>query len=225
LAIGRIGSWAGALEFYLTPWGFLKGAAEHNATAGRRRVDGRNYTVLTWSPAVKAPSGKSYTINGYVNDQNIVERVETWLGDNIMGDMHVLATYSGWKDFGGAMAPAKIVQTRGGWPFFDVDVTAARAVEIKSPLYNASTMISPDSAKIVALCAVPGQIGSGEMTLVDSRTHYDIDIIPNGMKTHTKVVVDAETGAVLSSKQFGGLRGLAGWVKESMDHKKNKTPH
>lgn len=105
-----------------------------------------------------------------------------------------------------------------------VDVAAARAVEIKSPLYNASTMISPDSAKIVALCAVPGQIGSGEMTLVDSRTHYDIDIIPNGKKTHTKVVVDAETGAVLSSKQFGGLRGLAGWVKESMDHKKNKTP-
>jgi glyoxylase-like metal-dependent hydrolase (beta-lactamase superfamily II) len=121
------GPWAGALEFYLTPWGFLKGAADNNATASRRRVDGKNYTVLSWSPAVKAVSGKAYTINGYVNDQNIVERVETWLGENIMGDMHILATYSAWKDFGGAMAPAKIVQTRGGWPFFDVDVTAARA--------------------------------------------------------------------------------------------------
>jgi len=51
--------------------------------------------------------------------------VETWTGDNIMGDMHVLAVYSGWKDFGGAMAPAKIVQTRGGWPFFEVDVSSA----------------------------------------------------------------------------------------------------
>ena len=58
--------------------------------------------MLTWSPEVKAPSGKGYTINGYVNDQNQVERVETWLGENIMGDMHILATYSGWKDFGGA---------------------------------------------------------------------------------------------------------------------------
>jgi glyoxylase-like metal-dependent hydrolase (beta-lactamase superfamily II) len=119
--------WAGSLEFYLTPWGFLKGAADNSATASRRRVDGKNYAVLTWSPAVKAPSGKNYTINGYLNDQNIVERVETWLGENIMGDMHVLATYSGWKDFGGAMAPTTIVQTRGGWPFFQVDVTAARA--------------------------------------------------------------------------------------------------
>ena len=122
------GPWNGSLEFYITPWGFLKGAAENNASASRRRVDGKNYTVLTWSPKVMAPSGKAYVINGYVNDQNIVERVETWLGDNIMGDMHVLATYSGWKDFGGgAMAPAKIVQTRGGWPFVEVDVTAARA--------------------------------------------------------------------------------------------------
>ena len=116
--------WAQSLDFYLTPWGFLKGAAENNATARRQG----NMTVLTWSPKVTAPSGKAYTINGYVNNRNQVERVETWLGENIMGDMHIVATYSGWKDFGGgAMAPAKVVQTRGGWPFFEVDVTAARA--------------------------------------------------------------------------------------------------
>ena len=101
-----------------------------------------------------------------------------------------------------------------------VDVAAARAVQIKTDLYNASTMISPDSAKLIALCAVPGQIGSGEMHVAGGRTEYAIDIIPNKKKTHTKVVVDAKTGAVLSSKQFGGLRGLAGWVRESAEHKK-----
>jgi glyoxylase-like metal-dependent hydrolase (beta-lactamase superfamily II) len=119
--------WATSLEFYITPWGFLKGAAANNATASKKKVNGKNYTVLTWSPTVKADSGKSYVINGYVNDQNIVDRVETWLGDNIMGDMHILATYTDWKDFGGVMAPSKIVQTRGGWPFFEVNVTAAKA--------------------------------------------------------------------------------------------------
>jgi glyoxylase-like metal-dependent hydrolase (beta-lactamase superfamily II) len=119
--------WAGSLELYITPWGFLKGAAENNASVGRRRVAGTNYTVLTWSPAVKAPSGKNYVINGYLTANNLVERVETWVGDNIMGDMHVVATYTGWKDFGGVTAPSKIVQTRGGWPFFEVNVTAAQA--------------------------------------------------------------------------------------------------
>lgn len=105
-----------------------------------------------------------------------------------------------------------------------VDASASKSVQIKSDLYNASTMISPDSAKLIALCAVPGQIGSGEMESSNGRVHYAIDIIPNKKKTHTKVVVDAETGAVLSSKQFGGLRGLTGWARESFEHKKNSNP-
>jgi glyoxylase-like metal-dependent hydrolase (beta-lactamase superfamily II) len=118
--------WAQSLELYITPWGFLKGAAENNATASKRTVDGKSYTVLSWSPKVKAPSGKSYVINGYVNADNLVDRVETWLGENIMGDMHIVATYSDWRDFGGgAMVPTEIKQTRGGWPFFEVDVAAA----------------------------------------------------------------------------------------------------
>jgi glyoxylase-like metal-dependent hydrolase (beta-lactamase superfamily II) len=119
--------WAQSLELYITPWGFLKGADANNATASRKRIGGKQYTVLSWSPAVKAPSGKSYTINGYVNDKNLIDRVETWVGENIMGDMHVLATYSGWKDFDGTMAPTRIVQTRGGWPFFEVSVASAKA--------------------------------------------------------------------------------------------------
>src|SRR5207244_533455 len=115
--------WANALEFYITPWGFLKGASENNAMATRRKANGKTYTVLSWSPVVKAPSGKSYMINGYVADNNLIDHVETWLGDNIMGDMHIVATYTGWKDVGGVMAPSKIVQTRGAWPVFEVGVT------------------------------------------------------------------------------------------------------
>src|SRR5687768_3894142 len=140
--------WVTSVEFYITPWGFLKGAAENNATATRRRVDGKNFTVLTWSPAVKAPSGKAYVINGYVSENNLVDRVETWLGENIMGDMHIVANYTGWKDFGGAMAPAKVVQTRGGLPFFEVDVAAARA----NP---------PDVATLVPAPAPPAGRGGG----------------------------------------------------------------
>jgi glyoxylase-like metal-dependent hydrolase (beta-lactamase superfamily II) len=117
--------WAGSIEFYLTPWGFLKGAADNHAELIRRKT--KNHTVVTWSPAVKAPSGQSYHINGFIDENNIVDRVETWVGENIMGDMHVEATYTGWKDFGGVKAPTKIVQTRGGWPFFEVTVTSAKA--------------------------------------------------------------------------------------------------
>ncbi len=115
--------WTNSLEFYITPWGFLKGASENNATASKQK----GFTVLTWSPKVKAPSGKNYVINAYVNDKNLIDHIETWREENIMGDMQVLATYSGWKDFGGVMAPAKIEQKRGGWPYFEVTVTSAKA--------------------------------------------------------------------------------------------------
>jgi glyoxylase-like metal-dependent hydrolase (beta-lactamase superfamily II) len=117
--------WAQSLELYITPWGFLKGAAENNATASRTKIGSKSYTLLTWSPKVKAPSGKSYVVNGYVSDANIVERVETWFGENIMGDMNIVANYTDWRDFGGFMFPTEIKQSRGGWPFFEVDVTDA----------------------------------------------------------------------------------------------------
>ncbi len=121
------GNWANSLEYYITPWGFLAGAAEQGASVNRRAIDGDSYTVLSWSPDVKAPSGASYVINGYLNDDNLVEHVETWVGDNMMGDMHVFASYTGWRDFGGFMAPTSITQTRGGWPYFQVSVTNASA--------------------------------------------------------------------------------------------------
>jgi uncharacterized membrane protein YkoI len=105
----------------------------------------------------------------------------------------------------------------------NMDLGEAANVQMKTDMYDSTTMISPADAKRVALCAVPGQIGSGEMNMSGNRAEYEISIIPNGKKTYSKVIVDAQTGAVLSTKQFGGARGLAGWVRESLEHKQN-TP-
>jgi len=170
--------WAGSLEFYITPWGFLKGAAANNATVSKDK----NFTVLTWSPTVKALSGKNYVVKGYVNDKNIVDHVETWLGDNIMGDMHILAVYSGWKDFGGVMAPGKIVQTRGGFPFFQVDVTAAKA----NPPDVATLVPAPPQAQRGAgaptaapapLTVTSEKLGDGLYRLTTGAGSYDSVIV------------------------------------------------
>ena len=193
--------WAGSLEFYLTPWGFLKGAAEHNATASRRRIDGRNFTVLTWSPAVKAPSGRNYVINGYVNEQNVVDRVETWLGDNIMGDMHILATYTGWKDFGGVMAPSTIVQTRGGWPFFEVAVTAAKA---NPP--DVATLVPPP-----APAAAGGGQGGGApaLTVTSEKLGEGLYRLTTGPGSYDSVVVEFKDHIMMLEAGQSEARGLA----------------
>ena len=119
--------WGNQLELWITPWGFLKGAAANNGTVKMQKVSGKNYTVLSWSPAVKALSGASYVVNGYVNDQNMIDRVETWFENDVMGDMHILVVYSDYKDFGGVKVPTKMVQTRGSYAYFDTTVTSAQA--------------------------------------------------------------------------------------------------
>lgn len=187
--------WNNSLEFYLTPWGFLKGASENNATVSKKKVEGKNYTVLSWSPKVKAASGKDYTINGYVDDKNMVDRVETWLADNIMGDMHILAIYSGWKDFGGAVAPAKVVQTRGGFPFFEVAVTAARAnpsdlATLALPPAPPAGKGGPPPAAAAKGGAAPAPLAPPAMTVTSEKLGDGLYRLTTGNGSYDSVIVE-----------------------------------
>ena len=103
------------------------------------------------------------------------------------------------------------------------DAAEVARIAIRSDLYT-SAMISPEQAKALALCTVPGQISSGEMEVNNGRTVYQITLLPTDKKTHSKVEIDAFTGEVINAKQFGGLRGLAGFLRESAERKQNKTP-
>ena len=197
--------WAASLELYITPWGFLKGAAENTATASRRRIDGTNYTVLTWSPTVKAPSGKNYVINGYVNDNNIVERVETWLGENVMGDMHILATYTGWKDFGGVMAPSKIVQTRGGWPFFEVAVTAAKA----NPPDVATLVPAPAGGRGGVGGAAPGGGAPPALAVTSEKLGDGLYRLTTGPGSYDSVIVEFKDHIMMLEAGQSEARALA----------------
>ena len=98
-----------------------------------------------------------------------------------------------------------------------------KKVNIKTEGYDAATMISPDSAKTVALCYVPGKISDGEIESNGTRTIYEISVLPNKKKTYSKVLIDAQTGQVLGTKQFGGVRGLTGFLRESAERKRNKA--
>lgn len=99
-----------------------------------------------------------------------------------------------------------------------VDVVGIAPVTIKSNLYGAG-MISADSVTFLALCAVPGRIRSGEMHQVAGRTLYEVRIIPERGTTHATVLVDANTGEVLSSRTYGGRRALAAYLRDTVEHR------
>jgi uncharacterized membrane protein YkoI len=95
-------------------------------------------------------------------------------------------------------------------------------IEIK-PGLEGKAHISPARAKAIALARVPGQIAGGELNEDGGRLHYEIKVLPEKKRTYTKVNIDAHTGAILDVKQFGGVRGAAGYVRESASRKRNKA--
>jgi glyoxylase-like metal-dependent hydrolase (beta-lactamase superfamily II) len=121
--------WRQQLEVWLTPWGFLKAADTFDATETDQTLDNNPVTAVTWmSPASQtSPSGMRYTVTGYINADNEVERIETWVEDPFLGDMQVVALYSDYTDFNGLLVPATMEQQRGGGGIFGVEVTAASA--------------------------------------------------------------------------------------------------
>jgi glyoxylase-like metal-dependent hydrolase (beta-lactamase superfamily II) len=121
-------AWAQQLEIWITPWGFLKAAAANNATVRPQTVGGRRYQEVMFDSPLKSPSGQAYKMVGYLNSQNLVERVQTWLENPMFGDMVVEAEYTQYRTgANGLMFPAQMVQSRGGWPTFQAYILGAHA--------------------------------------------------------------------------------------------------
>ena len=85
--------WVNQLEIWMTPYGFLKAAAANNATVKQHTTGGKRYNVITFQGQNKA------AVNGYINEQNMVERVETMIDNTMLGDIVFEALYSDYKDF------------------------------------------------------------------------------------------------------------------------------
>jgi len=115
-------NWAQALNVWTTPWGFLKGAS--GATAAVRQQGGQR--VVSFSPAnLKSPSGQTYTVTGYINNQNLVTKVETRVENTVVGDLLVEFEYSNYQNMNGVQVPTRIVQKQAGLATFDATITAA----------------------------------------------------------------------------------------------------
>ena len=107
---------AGQLHIWMTPHGFLKAAGANNAKLGN--AGGRRTLSFV--------ARNKYTVTGTLNDQNLVERVETRVDNTMLGDMLVEAVYSGYKSFEGVQFPTRIVERQGGNPTLDITVTDVR---------------------------------------------------------------------------------------------------
>jgi len=95
--------WSSQYEFWITPYGFLKAAmAADNVTVESKTVMGTMYRVVTFT----LPGG--HAVAGYINDKDLIERVETTAGDQ--NDVRVEALYRDYSDFNGIKFPTLITE-------------------------------------------------------------------------------------------------------------------
>src|SRR5438067_11257872 len=123
-------------------------------------IDGMRYYIVTFALQNK------YRLVGYINEQNLVERVQTWIDNDVMGDMPAEAWYTAYKDFGGVKFPATIVEKQAGFP---VLILAVSDVKPNEPLTVQPQPARPYTASIAPVPVKSEKIADGVFLLSGGR--------------------------------------------------------
>jgi glyoxylase-like metal-dependent hydrolase (beta-lactamase superfamily II) len=227
------------LALWATPQGFVKAAMTNKATT--KNASGGTEVSFT-------VDGK-YKMTGIINAKGQVDKVTTWIDHPIVGDMPVVTTYTGYKDFGGVMFPSHLVQTQDGFPALDLTISAVTAnptVNIDVP-QNVRTFTPPpvrvDSMKMGdGVYYLTG--GSHHSLAVEMKDHIVLLDVPNNVPRATAVI--AKTKELIPNKpiryvvtshhhwdHLGGIRMAMNEGATIVTHQSNKaflervakTPH
>lgn len=222
--------WAQQLDIWMTPHGFLKAAAAHKATVKSQVRGGKTYNVVSFMGPHKA------LVNGYLNDQHLVERVETWVDNPMFGDMLVEVDYALYKDFDGVKFPTGIVQKQGGWPTLEltvVDVKLNVAANVKPAQGGGGPpAAAPPSEKLAeGTYLIKGGYGS---LAVDFKDYIVVLEAPNSEERGLHVIAEAKRlipnkpirYVVNTHTHFDHASGLRPFVAEGatvITHEANKA--
>src|SRR5215475_13025576 len=130
-------------QLWLTPHGIMKAAMAHNATVQAQTEGGKKMTTISF-----AVPGQ-LKVKALANENNLVEKVEAWSSNPVLGDMLTETTYADYKDFGGVHFPTKITQKQGGFPTLELTVNEVKPnapVDIQVPdnVRQASVKVETD---------------------------------------------------------------------------------
>src|SRR3989449_2933698 len=175
------------LALWSTPQGFVKAAMNNKATT--KNASGGTEVSFT--------VGGKYKMTGIIDAKGMVTKVTTWIDNPIVGDMPVVTTYTGYKDFSGVMFPSRILQSQDGFPALDINissVTANPSVDIAVP--DAVRSFTPPAVRVDTK-----QMGDGVWYLtgathhslvVEMKDHIVVVDVPNNVPRATAVLAKAK---------------------------------
>lgn len=148
-------------EIWSTPHGFIRAALANKATskASKGGVE------------VSFNADGKYRYVGFINKNNQLEQVKTWIDNPVLGDTELLTKFSQYKDFGGQQYPAHIVRSLGGHPVLDLQVTE---LQVNTPV-DISTPAEVANATAPAITVTSTKLAEGVYHLTGG-THHSVAI-------------------------------------------------
>ena len=224
------------LEVFLTPCGFLKGAMAPgaNPTMVTRNEYGGRVTVVSFVAFEK------YRVNGTINPQNLVQRVQTWIPNPVVGDLYYETVYTNYRDIGGVQIPrfhqhqdyddgAHAPNVSGGDHAFgletvsDLQVNVANAV-LAVPDDVRSATIEPVRVQSQGLADGVWLIGGGSHNSVAVEFRDHVAVIEAPLNEERSLAVIGEVNRLIPNKpirfivnthhHWDHLSGLRAYVHE-----------
>jgi glyoxylase-like metal-dependent hydrolase (beta-lactamase superfamily II) len=175
-------------QIWVTPQGFVRAALAHQASTKAQTVDGRKMNVISFTIKGKMKA------DAYVNEENIIERIDSWYGHPVTGDTKVQTHFSGYRDFAGIKFPAKIVQYQDGSPTLDLDITAVRVNQPLSIQAPENVRTNPVSVKMEKAADGVWYItgGSHHSALIEMRDYLIVIEGPYGDERSVAVIAEVK---------------------------------
>jgi glyoxylase-like metal-dependent hydrolase (beta-lactamase superfamily II) len=219
-----------AHQLWITPHGVIKAAMKHNATVQAQTEGGKKMTTISFT----VPD--QLKVKALVNERNLVEKVDSWVTNPVVGDMLTETTYTDYKDFGGVQFPTKITQKSGGFPSLDLTVSEVKPnapVDIQAPdnVRQASVQVKTDKVAD-GVWYVTG--GTHHSVVVEMKDHLVVIEGPQNDERATAVIAEVKKTVpnkpikyvVNSHHHFDHAGGLGPFVAEGatiITHDVNKA--
>ena len=234
------------LEILLTPWGFIKGAMAPgaNPTMVTRNEYGGRSTVISF-----VAFGK-YRINGTINPEGLLERVQTWVPNPVVGDMYYENVYTNYREVGGVQIPrfhqhqdyddgAHLPNVSGGDHAFGLETVSDLQTNVAATLTVPNDVMS---ARIQPVRVESQRLGDG-VWLIGGGSHHSVAVefgdhvavIEAPLNEERSLVVIGEVNRLMPSKpirfivtthhHWDHLGGLRAYVHEGatvITHEGNK---
>ncbi|MEO8143387.1 MAG: MBL fold metallo-hydrolase [Betaproteobacteria bacterium] len=171
-------------QLWISPHGVISAAQRNNATVTWPAKGGKSLAAVTFTEAGK------FAATAFINDDYLVERVESRFPDPVLGEASTVTTYSNYRDYGGVKFPGRIQQSQGGHPVLDLTI---KEVQPNAPAEYAV----PDNVRAAAERVTTEKVADG-VWFVAGGSHNSVAI---EMKDHLILVEaplnDARSGLVI----------------------------